>query len=102
MASYIPEDGILHSHRRENLKSYTLVFCSFLAKYYRTNLTGNYTKKLLFIFNTDGLDENAHLIHKLTAFKYNGFISTKLLHGFPISPMRSSFCASIALAILHQ
>jgi hypothetical protein len=23
MGFYIPEDGILHSHRRENLKSYT-------------------------------------------------------------------------------
>jgi hypothetical protein len=23
LGSYIPEDGILHSHRRENLKSYT-------------------------------------------------------------------------------
>jgi hypothetical protein len=23
---YIPEDGILHSHRRENLKSYTVLF----------------------------------------------------------------------------
>jgi hypothetical protein len=22
---YIPEDGILHSHRRENLKSYTVL-----------------------------------------------------------------------------
>jgi hypothetical protein len=22
LGSYIPEDGILHSHRRENLKSY--------------------------------------------------------------------------------
>jgi hypothetical protein len=24
---HIPEDGILHSHRRENLKSYILVLC---------------------------------------------------------------------------
>jgi hypothetical protein len=23
---YIPEDGILHSHRRENLKSYKMIF----------------------------------------------------------------------------
>jgi hypothetical protein len=27
---YIPEDGILHSHRRENLKSY--ITCYFLNK----------------------------------------------------------------------
>jgi hypothetical protein len=25
---YIPVDGTLHSHRRENLKSYTVFFCS--------------------------------------------------------------------------
>jgi hypothetical protein len=30
LSSYIPEDGILHSHRRENLKSYTeLNVCIF-------------------------------------------------------------------------
>jgi hypothetical protein len=27
----IPEDGILHSHRRENLTSYTLTTCSVLT-----------------------------------------------------------------------
>jgi hypothetical protein len=27
---YIPEDGILHSHRRENLKSYNLLILVFL------------------------------------------------------------------------
>jgi hypothetical protein len=27
----IPEDAILHSHRRENLKSYTSWFCSGLS-----------------------------------------------------------------------
>jgi hypothetical protein len=26
---YIPEDGILHSHRRENLRSYIFCFNSF-------------------------------------------------------------------------
>jgi hypothetical protein len=26
----IPEDGILHSHRREDIKSYILVFCPFI------------------------------------------------------------------------
>jgi hypothetical protein len=26
---YIPEDGILHTHRRENLKSYTLHEAAF-------------------------------------------------------------------------
>jgi hypothetical protein len=25
MCCYIPEDGILHSHRRENHKSYTII-----------------------------------------------------------------------------
>jgi hypothetical protein len=30
---YIPEDGILHSHRRENLKSY----CIYLARYARVS-----------------------------------------------------------------
>jgi hypothetical protein len=28
---YIPEDDILHSHRRGNLKSYTLSLCSTLT-----------------------------------------------------------------------
>jgi hypothetical protein len=28
---YIPEEGILHSHRRENLKSYILVLTKFLV-----------------------------------------------------------------------
>jgi hypothetical protein len=28
MGFYIPEDGILHSHCRENLKSYTVVLSS--------------------------------------------------------------------------
>jgi hypothetical protein len=28
LGSYIPEDSILHSHRRENLKSY-VILCSF-------------------------------------------------------------------------
>jgi hypothetical protein len=27
LSFYIPEDGILHSHRRENLKSYILNVC---------------------------------------------------------------------------
>jgi hypothetical protein len=27
--SYIPEDDILHSHRRENLKSYILFDCNY-------------------------------------------------------------------------
>jgi hypothetical protein len=26
LGSYIPEDGILHSHRRENLKSYAVSY----------------------------------------------------------------------------
>jgi hypothetical protein len=29
---YIPEDGILHSHRRENLKPYILIFMFLLTK----------------------------------------------------------------------
>jgi hypothetical protein len=28
MGFYIPEGGILHSHRRENLKSYVIFFVS--------------------------------------------------------------------------
>jgi hypothetical protein len=27
LGSFIPEDGILHSHRRENLKSYIMRLC---------------------------------------------------------------------------
>jgi hypothetical protein len=27
VSSYIPEDGILHSHRRENPKSYKALYC---------------------------------------------------------------------------
>jgi hypothetical protein len=27
---HIPEDGIVYSHRRENLKSYRFIFCSYI------------------------------------------------------------------------
>jgi hypothetical protein len=36
LAFYIPEDGILHCHRRENLKSY--VALTGLALYWRRNV----------------------------------------------------------------
>jgi hypothetical protein len=33
---YIPEDDILHSHRRENLKSYIIIFDASVMEYERT------------------------------------------------------------------
>jgi hypothetical protein len=31
---FIPEDAILHSHRRENLKSYMFELCTFIIERY--------------------------------------------------------------------
>jgi hypothetical protein len=52
LRSYIPEDGILHSHRRENLKSYTeLISCSvieihFPRLFYKKSVLSNFLKEL--------------------------------------------------------
>jgi hypothetical protein len=39
LGSYIPEDGILHSHRRENFKSYEMIsiFVRGLKEDYKTH-----------------------------------------------------------------
>jgi hypothetical protein len=33
---YIPEDGILHSHRRENLKSSNILYLCITESHYKT------------------------------------------------------------------
>jgi hypothetical protein len=46
---YIPEDDILHSHCRENLKSYTVIVISTITQ---SNATATVTVQNLFDSNT--------------------------------------------------
>jgi hypothetical protein len=47
---YIPEDGILHSHRRENLKSYIPVVFSFITT--PAKFRGVVTEKYIYTLRT--------------------------------------------------
>jgi hypothetical protein len=40
----MPEDGILHSHRRENLKSYEYIFIKRESKFSNISKTGHVIK----------------------------------------------------------
>jgi hypothetical protein len=42
LGSYIPEDDILHSHCRENFKSYTIYSVSFVAGCFSVSGRGRY------------------------------------------------------------
>jgi hypothetical protein len=42
---YIPEDGVLHSHRRENLKSYISLRC------FGSDLVSNHEKFVLYFIS---------------------------------------------------
>jgi hypothetical protein len=42
LSFYIPEDGVLHSQRRENLKSYLLITVKFLSHRQITHRNNNF------------------------------------------------------------
>jgi hypothetical protein len=42
----IPEDTILHSHRRENLKFYMLIMCSYSAYYFHRDDAGDISSEM--------------------------------------------------------
>jgi hypothetical protein len=47
MWNHIPENAILHSHRRENLKSYKILIVTVFAKYFNF---ATFSKDLLLVF----------------------------------------------------
>jgi hypothetical protein len=78
-----PEDTILHSHRRENLKSYMDLFCSIISE--STKLCYYSTKNSEFNFNfRSKVDEEFHL-------QYFGSSHSQIKNVSGIGPLLSKF-----------